>query len=781
MMAGTPKNQKKQAEKNKKKTFSIVGHSVTRPDGWEKATGETKFIADYYPDNGLIAVIKGAEYPHAEILSIDIREALKVPGVYAVMTGKDIPGENQIGVVVPDQPCLADKKVRYPGEPVAVVAAESRKAGKEACRRIKVKYRPLPGVFTAKESFSPQSPLLHEKSNIACHLNIRKGSPQKGWTEADIIIEREYQTHAQEHAYLETMGCIAVPGLDESITLYGSMQCPFYVQKAVAGVLGYHLNQVRVIQTPTGGAFGGKEDVPSEFCAKAALLAWKTRRPVKLVLTREEDIRMTSKRHPFDIKIKLGAKEDGTLTGIEVLALADAGAYTTLSSIVMYRALVHCAGAYVIPNVHADVYAVYTNHVPSGAFRGFGSPQVHYAIESIMDELALELKKDPFSLRLKNCLRLGSRTATNQLLKESVGLEKAVKLAKLKSGWAKKRKEYDAINKAGKSRYWKGIGLAIGFYGNSLGAKGWSLDGAGANVQLLADGTATVSIGGTELGQGATSVSCQIVAETLGLKMADVRFLPTDTGMVPDSGPTVASRTTTISGGAVLDASRKILENIRPIAAQLLQCPPDKVICKEGYASVIGASKKKIPMKEVALASFRANIHLAAQGWFHAPACDFDIETGLGDAYYTYSYMADVAEVEVDKITGQVKVTRVTAVHDIGTVINPELAKAQVQGGVAQGIGYAIYEGYQAFEGNPLTRNFATYILPTAKDVPEIDVYFISEKESHGPFGAKSLGEPPIIPVGGAIANAVAHATGIRIRELPIKAEAIWLEYKKKG
>ncbi len=778
-MAKTQKDKKlNPAQSRKVENLSVVGHSVLRPDGWEKSTGETKFIADLYPENGLVAVIKGSEYPHAEILSIDVQSALKVPGVHAVMTAKDIPGANQIGVVILDQPCLADKKVRYLGEPLAIVAADTRRVAEEACRRIKVKYRKLPGVFSARDGFDSQSPILHKDNNIASYLKIRNGSPEKGWKQADILLEREYQTHAQEHAYLETIGCIALPGLDESMTLYGSMQCPFYVQKAVAEVLGYHLNQVRVIQTPTGGAFGGKEDIPSEFCAKAALLAWKTKRPVKLVLTREEDIRMTSKRHPFDIRIKLGAKKDGTLTGIEVLALADAGAYATLSPIVMYRALVHCAGAYVIPNVHADVYAIYTNHVPSGAFRGFGSPQVHYAIESILDELAATLGKDPVTLRLKNCLKLGSRTATRQLLKESVGLEKVIKRVKSKSGWSQKRKEYKLFNQGGRSRYWKGIGIAIGFYGNSLGAKGWPLDGAGANVQLLADGTATVTIGGTELGQGASSISTQIVAETLGLKMEDVRFLPADTSMVPDSGPTVASRTTTISGGAVLDASRKIAENIRPMVARLLKCPPEKVLFQKGYALAEGATQKKIPMKEVAWACFRNNIHLAAQGWFHAPACDFNIETGLGDAYYTYSYMAQVAEVEVDKITGQVKVTQVTAVHDIGKVINPELAIAQVQGGVAQGIGYAVYEGYQVSEGNPLTRNFATYILPTSKDVPEIYVYFVEEKESHGPYGAKSLGEPPIIPIGAAIANAVFHACGARIRELPIRAEQVWKELK---
>ena len=761
--------------------YSVIGKSVIRPDGWGKVTGETQYIADMDFPQSLVAIIKGGDYPHAEIVSVDTSDAEKLPGIVAVMTAKDIPGENQVGAVIPDQPCLAEKKVRYLGEPIAIIAAENRKIAEEACRQIKITYKKLPGIFSAKDGFKDPSPRVHEKTNIATQLKVRKGNMTKGWKQSEIILEHEYHTHHQEHAYLETVGCIAVPNRDGSITIYGSMQCPFYVQKAVSVVLRISLSQVRVIQTPTGGAFGGKEDIPSEFCAKAALLAWKTGRPVKLILTREEDIQLTSKRHPFDIRIKLGATRKGILTAVEVEGFADSGAYITLSPIVIYRAAVHAAGAYLIPNVQADMYGVYTNHIPSGAFRGFGSPQVHFAIESMMDELAVELKIDPIQLRLQNCLKEGTRTATNQLLKESVGLEKTIRLAEKKSDWKKKQKAYALDNKSGKGRSWKGIGVAIGIYGNTLGAKGWHMDGAGANLQLLADGTATVGIGGTELGQGATTVICQIVAETLGLKVEDVHFLPTDTGAVPDSGPTVASRTTTISGGATLDAAKQLVKRIKPIAAKLLGCKPMEVIFREGLCYPKGKKNKAIPMKVLANHCFQNNIHLAAQGWFHAPKCEFDTDAGTGDAYYTYSYMTHIAEVEVDKISGQIKVIKMTAVHDIGTVINPELAIGQVQGGVVQGIGYAVYEGFKIQEGTPLTRNFATYILPTAKDVPTTDVYFVEEKESHGPFGAKGLGEPPLIPVAGAIANAVYNATGVRIREIPLTPERVWMEMKNKS
>ncbi len=763
-----------------KTEYSVIGKSLPRPDGWDKVTGKAEFSDDIQFAHCLTAVIKTANVPHAEILSIDTSEAEKIPGVHAVITAKDIPGENQVGVIIHDQPCIADKKVRYRGEGVAVVAADSREIAEEACKKIKVEYKELPGIFTAKEGFADKIQRIHEKTNIATSLKIRKGDVSKAWEKADVIIEDEYHTHHQEHAYIETLGCAAVPGKDGSITIYGSMQCPFYVQKAVSTVMGLPYSKVRVIQTATGGAFGGKEDVPSEFCSKAAILAQKTGRPVKIILTREEDIYMTSKRHPFDVKVKIGATKDGKLIACEVLALADAGAFATLSPVVIFRATIHAAGTYVIPNVHVDVYGVYTNNMPSGAFRGFGSPQVHFAIESIMDQLAEKLNMDPIDLRLKNALKVGSRTCTNQLLKESVGLVETIDLARKESHWNKKRKELAKHGRNG-NQFAKGIGVAVGWYGNSLGSKGWYLDGAGANVQLLADGTATVAIGGTELGQGATVIASQIAGETLGLAIEKIQFLTPDTSMVPDSGPTVASRTTTISGGAVLNACRELVENITPTAAKLLKCKPADVRLKEGKVYSVKSKNKFITHQDLVKECYSNNIHLAAQGWFLAPKVEWDMETGLGEPYYAYSFMTHIAEVEVDRFTGQVKVEKITAVHDIGTVINPKQASGQVEGGLAQGVGYSVYETFKIEKGIPKTRNFTTYIIPTALDVPEINVKFVECQESHGPFGAKSLGEPPIIPIGAAIANAVYNATGVRVKELPISAEVMWKYMQEAG
>jgi CO/xanthine dehydrogenase Mo-binding subunit len=417
----------------------LVGHSNRRVDALAKVTGKARYVADFKIQGMLFGKMLFSPHPHALIRGLDTSGAEDLPGVWAVVTAQQIPGENQIGVVTPDQPLLAQEKVRFVGDCVALVAAESESIAQRALDLVQVNYEPLPRVCDLHRAFQENSPPLHRGGNRLTHLKIRKGDVEAGFAESDIILEETFRTQRQEHVYLEPIGALAIPQEDGSMTVLGSLQCPFYVQKGVARVLGLPLSKVRIIQATTGGGFGGKEDVPSEICAFASLLAWKTHRPVQMILTREEDIRRSSKRHPMAVTYKIGASKEGKILSAQIRVLADMGAYATLSPVVLYRSTVHAAGPYQIPNVSVDTHGVYTNNPPSGAFRGFGTPEVTFAHESIVDQLANELQMDPLEIRLLNGLKLGSQTATGQVLEESVGFEETILKAREASGWDEKR------------------------------------------------------------------------------------------------------------------------------------------------------------------------------------------------------------------------------------------------------------------------------------------------------------------------------------------------------
>ncbi|MDI6782962.1 MAG: xanthine dehydrogenase family protein molybdopterin-binding subunit [bacterium] len=759
--------------------FSYVGKPVQRVDAKDKVTGTAQYIADLNFSNQLYGKMVLAGVPHAIIKRIDTTKTRKESGVVAILTAESIPGKNQVGAVIHDQPLLAEKKVRYTGDCVAIIAAESKEIAEQASHLIKLEYEELPGVFSPLDSLKSNAPQIHAKGNLLTHYKIRKGDIEKGFAESDVIVEQTLETGHQEHLYLETLGAIAVPQPNGEMTIYGSLQCPFYVQKAVAMALGIGLNYVRVIQTVTGGAFGGKEDVPSEICARAAVLAYATKRPVKLILDREEDIIATSKRHPAILHYKLGAKKNGKLTATEIEIYSDVGAYATLSTIVLYRMTIHAPGPYIIPNVKVDTYGVYTNHPPCGALRGFGTPQANFGSELTMDLLAAKLGIDPLELRLRNALEVGTRTATNQLLKESVGLKETLLKAKRASQWVNKVGAKHASPAKSRKRY--GIGCSAMYYGVSLGAKGWSMDAAGAHLQLLADGTVSVAIGNTEMGQGAETVLAQITAESLGVALDKVRILPVDTSFVPDSGPTVASRATVFSGNAIVNAAEQLQKNLLPIAAKLLETKkPNEIIFQDGFIYLNRNPKKKIPFLTLAQEAFKRNACMFAAGWYHAPEVVWNQETGLGEAYYVYSYGTQIVEVAVDMVTGKVTVLNVTAVHDVGKAINPKQIEQQVEGGVVQGIGYALYEKFIIEQGKILTDTCATYTIPTALDAPpEIKTIIVESASKDGPFGAKGVGEPPIIPTAAAIANAVSNAIGKRITKIPITPEDIVIKFEK--
>ena len=749
----------------KRNQTALVGQPVPRIDARSKVTGQAAYIADFPAEGMLVGRMLFSRQPHARIRGIDTGPASRLEGVRAVMTAKDVPGTNQIGVILPDQPLLVDKEALWIGDCLALVAAESEETAERAVACIRVDEQPLPVIDDCEEAMHDSAAPLHPQGNVHTHLKIRKGDVEEGFAESDIVFQETFHTQRQEHAYLETLGVVALPQGDGSLQIFGSLQCPFYVQKGVAGVLGWPMSRVRVVQTTTGGAFGGKEDVPSEICAFAALLAVETARPVRMILSREEDLRRSSKRHPMTVTYRLGASRDGRILSAQVRVVADTGAYATISPVVLYRSTVHAAGPYEIPNVKVDTYGVYTNSTPNGAFRGFGTPQVTFAHESMIDQLAERLSMDSIEIRLKNGLRPGSVTATGQVLRDSVGLEETLMRARLESGWQERRgaPQISATRR-------RGIGAACMFYGVSLGAKGWSLDAAAATAQVHRDGSVSVAIGCTEMGQGAQTVIAQMAADRLGLSLDRITMLPTDTSRVPDSGPTVASRTTVFSGNAVLDALDRIGANMAAAAAERLGCRPGEIAFRAGGVHGGGRS---MSFEEVAEHCYLRNVHLAAEGWYVSPPCSFDEQTGQGDAYYVYGYGTQIAEVEVDVETGRVRVVAITAAHDVGRAINPQGVRGQIEGGVVQGMGYGLMEDFKVAGGHILTPDLATYIIPTSQDVPPIRSIIVEAASPDGPHGAKGLGEQPLIPTAAAIANAVADATGIRMKTLPIGPEAL--------
>ncbi len=741
------------------KRTTLIGAGIPRPDAVDKVRGEARFADDLAFPGMLHGAVVRSPHPHAKIVRIDPSRALDDPDVACVVTHDDVPGANVVHVIYDDQPALAQDVVRYVGEPVALIAATSRRVAKRAVAKVLVEYEELPVVSDMRAALDPDAPVIiadpaaaEGGGNLFNAMVLRKGDVECGFAEADVIVEAEYETGYQEHAYIEPQGAIAV--LDElgSIVIYASMQCPFYVQNAVAKVMGLPLAKVRVVQTATGGAFGGKEDVPSLICSLAALMARSARRPVKLVLDRGEDVLTTSKRHPSKVRYRTGARADGTLTAIDVDVTLDAGAYQTLSSAVLWRSLCTAAGPYRIPNVKVDARSVATNTVPNGAFRGFGGPQVIFPHESQMDLLAERLEIDRAEIRRRNLLRLGDRTSTDQVVSESVGVLETLEQAVEMADWEDRLRRVEVFNAEHEDRR-RGVGLSCVIYGVGLGGKAPFLDKAGATMKLEADGSIAVAVGTVEMGQGLTTVILQLAAESLGVPIEWVHLAPVDTSRVPDSGPTVASRGTMMSGLAVLDAAKKLRERIDAVAEEL-EIPLDRVSQR---------------LSEIASTLWLRNLDPAVEGWAQTEPVGWDPETGLGDAYPVYAYATHIAEVEIDTATGESSVVDLVAVHDSGRILNRTLATGQVQGGVAQGIGFALMEEIPQRDGRLIVSGLTTYRLPTIRDVAsDTRVDFVEAEFPAGPFGAKGIGEVPLMAAHAAVARAVAHATGVPIHRYPL-------------
>ena len=717
-----------------------VGQRLRRPDAPDKVKGTAVYVDDLAFAGTLLGGVLRSPHAHARIVHLDVTAARLIPGVRAVLAAADIPGQNLIPMIQADWPVLANEFVRHVGEPVALVAAEDQKALGQALAAILVDYEPRTPMLDMEEAL--------RAGEVLTHWRVRRGEAEAALTRSDlVVVEGTYRTPYQEHAYIEPNGMIAMPDGTGGVTVMGSLQCPFYVQKAVASALGFDLNRVRIVQTVTGGGFGGKEDAPSGPGAHAALLAMATGRPVRLVLSREEDMATMSKRHPGRIKIKFGATREGHLVAADVDYLLDGGAYTTLSPVVLFRGTVHACGPYRVPNVRVDARVVRTHKIPCGAFRGFGEPQIVFAAESLMDLLADTLGMDPLELRRLNALGVGDETITGHRLASSVGFREVLDKVAEASDWEKKRLAFAED----KGTVRRGLGLACSYYGVGLGAMGKHMNPAGANLVVAADGSVTVAVGTTEIGQGMVVVLTQITAEALGCPSALVRVVEADTSRVPDSGPTVASRTTVMSGNAIKDAAAKIRAEMAKVqAAEGLDWTDAVALC------------------------VKHQVGLAAHGWAVPPETSFDLATGQGEPYICYSFSANVVEAEVDTETGETRVTRVVSGHDCGKVVNPTAAEGQIEGGVVQGLGYALTEEHALQDGRIVNDQFSTYIIPTPMDVPEIQSIIVEHPYPWGPYGAKGLGETPIIAVAPAVTAAIAHATGVRLLEIPATPERVW-------
>jgi CO/xanthine dehydrogenase Mo-binding subunit len=759
---------------------SGVGATPPRVDARDKVTGRALYADDLAFPGMLHAAACVSEHPHAELLAIDVEEARAIEGVEAIVTAADIPGVNAVGIIFPDQPLLVEHRARWRGDRIALVAAQTPALARHAAKAIRVEARPLPGVFSPEEALAKGAPLLHDKGNILDTMHVRYGNVAEGFAQAEVTLERVYSVNYQEHAYLEPQGCVAVPGAGGAMTIYSSCQCPFYIQKAVKAVLGVDANKIRVIQTATGGAFGGKEDYPSEPAACAALLAWATGRPVKFVYSREEDIAWSSKRHRMTMRFRLGARRDGRLTAAAVRILVDVGAYAGLTTVVAERSNISTIGPYRIDNVEVDTLCVYTNNLFGGAFRGFGAPQVTFAHESILDEMAEQLGMDPLELRRRNAYRPGDRMISGQKLEGSVPCIETLEQAASLCEWPRRRADYDRHNALDPPRR-KGLGAATILYGVNLHAGGLRLNRGGAHINIHADASVSISIGLTEMGQGLFTAACQMAAEALGVPFRRVYCNPVDTALVPDSGPTVASRGTVMSGFPLMDAARRLRHTLLHRAAAMLNTSADDLELREGIVFSRTRPDTRIPYEDVVTACILARENLTEVGWYRVPEQPWDKPTGQGIAYHAFAYATQIADVELDVRTGEIAVRGFFCAHDVGRAIHPDMVKAQIEGGVVQGMGWAIMENLQLRAGKCLNPDFTDYLIPTSIDIPEIRIALLEDDPTeHGPFGIKGIGEPSLIPAAAALANAIAHAAGIRFMELPITPEKVLLALEKR-
>jgi len=730
-------------------TTRIVGAPVPRKEGVDKLVGRACYVDDIEREGMWYGATVRSTIPRGLIRSIAFDRLIEW-SEFTVVTAADIPGENIIQLIIADQPCLADGKVNHCEEPILLLAHPDKHKLREALSGVKIEYDPLPPVFTIEES-ERQDQIVWGADNLIKSFLLEKGDVDSAWAGAAHIVEGEYRTGAQEHLYIENQGIIAEYSAEEGVTVWGSLQCPYYVFKALRGVFDLPDDKVRVVQTETGGAFGGKEDYPSILASHAALLAKKSGHPVKMVYDRMEDLAATTKRHPARVRHRTALDKDGKLLAIEIHLDTDGGAYATLSSTVLSRATLHSTGPYICPNVRVRAHSWATNHVPYGAFRGFGAPQAVFAMERHMDEIAATLGMDPIELRRKNFLHEGDANATEQLMREPIILDKLLDRALQESDYHAKRLQFAREN--GRNPIKRGMGIAAFYHGSGFTGSGELYLNSLGGVDVTPEGKVRVLVSNTEFGQGTNTILTQIAAETLGIEYSDVTMAAPDTDMVPNSGPTVASRTSMVVGRLIERACLQLISMLREQAS-------------------LGATHTREEFFAACERYRAAHGEVSSMCRYEAPPDIYwDDQKYHGEAYGAYAWAIYVAQIAVDTVTYSAEVEGFWAVQEVGRVLHPVLAAGQIEGGVAQGIGYALYEKVVLKEGRMTNNQMTNYIMPTAEDVPPIHVYFEEVPFRYGGFGAKGLGELPHDGPAPAILNAIRDATGVSFNSIPLLPE----------
>ena len=731
----------------------IVGTAQLRKEGVDKVLGRAKYVDDIELEGMWHGATVRSAMPRGLIKSIHFDPHINW-GEFVIVTAADIPGKNQIQMIVADQPCLADKQVNHADEPAILLAHPNKHCLPEAVAAIRIEYEPLPAVLSIEES-ETQEQVVWGTDNIIKKFHLEKGDVDSVWENAPHIIEGEYRTGAQEHLYIENNGVIAEYSEETGLTVWGSLQCPYYVHKSLVVVFGLPPEKVRVIQAETGGAFGGKEDYPSILASHAGLLAMKAGRPVKIVYDRMEDLAATTKRHPSRTRHRTAVSDDGKLLAMEIEIATDGGAYATLSSTVLSRATLHSTGPYVCPNVRITSQAWATNTVPAGAFRGFGAPQTIFAVERHMEQVAKAVGLTSDEIRRRNFLHDGDTTATEQAMIEPVILDQLLERALAESDYHARRRMFAINNRQGTVKH--GIGIAAFFHGAGFTGSGERYLNSLAGIDVTPAGKVRVLVANTEFGQGTNTILSQIAAEAIGLDYEDVIMAPCDTGIVPNSGPTVASRTSMVVG--------KLIERAGKQLVRLLQ---ESVGLGPGFSSdefFSACDRYRAEHGKVeSLCRYQA-----------PPNIYWDDQNYRGEAYPAFTWAVYVAEVEVDTVTYSAEVTNFVTVQEVGRVLNPTLAAGQIEGGVAQGIGYALYEKVLLKQGHMINNQMTNYIMPTAADVPPIKVFFEQIPFEHGGYGAKGIGELPHDGPAPAILNAIQNATGHNFSSIPLMPEDIFV------
>ncbi|MBK7320188.1 molybdopterin cofactor-binding domain-containing protein [Candidatus Villigracilis affinis] len=742
-----------------------VGHSHLRPEAVEKVTGDAIYTDDLKFDGMLYAKAKRAMIPHGFLTKLDISKAKALKGVVAVLTASDVPAEKNHGLVIYDWPVMVGvgERVRYVGDALAIVAAESQEIAEQASALIEAEFDLQPVITNAVMAREEGVPQIHEKGNLLKHIKVRKGDMDTGFGEADIVLEHIFHTPATDHAFIEPECSIAVPLPDGRMEIYVGSQIPYQDRTQVARVMGWPEERVRIVGQLMGGGFGGKEDVMGQI--HTAMLANVTQRPVKLLFDRRESLLVHPKRHATQIRVKIGAKKNGRLVAAETELYGDTGAYASLGEKVMTRATTHSAGPYDIPHVRADCYAMYTNNPPAGAFRGFGVTQSAFAVESMMDKLAEELNIDPVELRRMNALHVGSFTNTGQELKESVGLLECIDRvdAEMRKQNAHPFKPTIDSKNPNLVRAW---GFASAYKNTGLG--GGAPDISGADVELYADGTFQVRSSAAELGQGLVTVMRLVVSEEMAVAPEKVRVLVMDTDLTPNGGPTTASRQTFVTGNASRYAAKTLRDEISATMAEKYDVRPEQIRFEDGIVHVNGHS---MSYSEI----YNEMVALGKQ-----PKVRYEYEapktTPLGqggDMHFAFSFGVQAAEVEVNKITGEVRVLKVISANDVGMAVNPLGLQGQVEGGVMMGLGNCLTEEFIVENGVVVTDQLARYRVPGIMLTPEITAIIVEHPIASGPYGAKGVGEISSIPTTPAITNAIYNAVGVRFDKLPVDQEVI--------